>query len=188
MVSIGSSLHSSSLSRDYLDSLYHPNVERRSHSVRFSIDQLNEIHMAQFDNSEITNLLSVTVFLGMVSAITPPTSESIPVIGIEMGKEQKIFTLFSNLLLNFDGSSGRFNRRDHLDCEYFLSIEENTWNDWSGKEMIFVILKNNNFSNVTSSSNGFRGSWWCLDPDPNSLNHKAKLPLRQTARLSTRSL
>ncbi|GMR47267.1 hypothetical protein PMAYCL1PPCAC_17462 [Pristionchus mayeri] len=31
---------------------------------------------------QITNLLSVTVFLGMVSAITPPTSESIPVIAI----------------------------------------------------------------------------------------------------------
>ncbi|ETN81482.1 Neurotransmitter-gated ion-channel transmembrane region [Necator americanus] len=29
---------------------------------------------------QITNLLSVTVFLGMVSEITPPTSESIPII------------------------------------------------------------------------------------------------------------
>ncbi|PAV89601.1 hypothetical protein WR25_19644 [Diploscapter pachys] len=29
---------------------------------------------------QITNLLSVTVFLGMVSDVTPPTSESIPVI------------------------------------------------------------------------------------------------------------
>ncbi|GMT08214.1 hypothetical protein PENTCL1PPCAC_30388, partial [Pristionchus entomophagus] len=31
---------------------------------------------------QITNLLSVTVFLGMVSEITPPTSESIPVIAL----------------------------------------------------------------------------------------------------------
>ncbi|KAL6734642.1 hypothetical protein Aduo_005160 [Ancylostoma duodenale] len=31
---------------------------------------------------QITNLLSVTVFLGMVSDITPPTSESIPVIAV----------------------------------------------------------------------------------------------------------
>ncbi|VDP49580.1 unnamed protein product [Heligmosomoides polygyrus] len=32
--------------------------------------------------AEITNLLSVTVFLGMVSEITPPTSESIPIIAV----------------------------------------------------------------------------------------------------------
>ncbi|PIO69386.1 putative neuronal acetylcholine receptor subunit alpha-7 [Teladorsagia circumcincta] len=31
---------------------------------------------------QITNLLSVTVFLGMVSEITPPTSESIPIIAV----------------------------------------------------------------------------------------------------------
>ncbi|KAE9417558.1 hypothetical protein Angca_008276, partial [Angiostrongylus cantonensis] len=31
---------------------------------------------------QITNLLSVTVFLGMVSDITPPTSESIPIIAV----------------------------------------------------------------------------------------------------------
>lgn len=30
---------------------------------------------------ETTNLLSVTVFLGMVADVTPPTSTSVPIIG-----------------------------------------------------------------------------------------------------------
>ncbi|KAK0394258.1 hypothetical protein QR680_000656 [Steinernema hermaphroditum] len=59
---------------------------------------------------QITNLLSVTVFLGMVADVTPPTSESVPVIAAFFGVSMVILgssIVFTVLIINFHFRSAK---------------------------------------------------------------------------------
>uniref|UniRef100_A0A1I8AVN7 Neur_chan_LBD domain-containing protein n=1 Tax=Steinernema glaseri TaxID=37863 RepID=A0A1I8AVN7_9BILA len=77
---------------------------------------------------QITNLLSVTVFLGMVADVTPPTSESVPVIAAFFGVSMVILgssIVFTVLIINFHFRSAK----THEMSEWMKSLFLN-WLPW----------------------------------------------------------
>uniref|UniRef100_A0AC34REW9 Uncharacterized protein n=1 Tax=Panagrolaimus sp. JU765 TaxID=591449 RepID=A0AC34REW9_9BILA len=77
---------------------------------------------------QITNLLSVTVFLGVVSDVTPPTSESVPVIAAFFSLSMIILgcSIFSTLLvINVFFRSPKIHKMSPLTKKIFLE-----WLPW----------------------------------------------------------
>lgn len=97
--------------------------------------------------AEITNLLSVTVFLGMVSEITPPTSESIPIIGSPFERfvfrRRCIAALFSCVFLSVDAYTGLFDHSDVGDHQRALPLSKDTSDGEMGEPILYSRVCNN---------------------------------------------
>ncbi|TMS32250.1 hypothetical protein L596_000117 [Steinernema carpocapsae] len=77
---------------------------------------------------QITNLLSVTVFLGMVADVTPPTSESVPIIAAFFGISMVILgssIVFTVLIINFHFRSAKTHEMSNWMKSLFLN-----WLPW----------------------------------------------------------